>query len=234
VIRWRQHAAVAVLLAVALTHFTGCVNLQRRVAGDGAFSVVAEATETIYVVRRGWHVEVAFAAAEVSNPPLSAVVAEFPGVRYLSVGFGDRHYLVARNKNAPSLLRALWPGAGLILATGLSAAPQRAFGAANVIEIRLTSAQMRAAQGFVGDTLALHDGEPKVDAAGPYEGSLFLTSTRRYSAANTCNTWVARTLQAAGLPVHAAGVAFAGQIWSQARRIAEGQNRVLTSRAPAS
>jgi hypothetical protein len=158
------------------------------------------------------------------NPPLAAVLEKFPGARYLNIGFGDRHYLVARNKNAPSLLAALWPGDGLILATGLSATPQRAFGAANVIEIRLTKAQMRAAQDYVGDTLKSgDDGQPRVDAAGPYEGSLFLTSARRYSAANTCNTWVAKTLRAAGMPVHTVGVAFAGQIWSQARRIADAQ-----------
>jgi hypothetical protein len=82
-------------LTVALTHLTGCVSVERRVVADRAASVAEDATETIYVVRRGWHVEVALAAvdakspplapAKIENRPLAAVAAKFPGGRYLSV-----------------------------------------------------------------------------------------------------------------------------------------------------
>ena len=188
--------------------------------------------EILYVVRRGWHVEVAFAAVDV-QPPLTAVLAEFPGASYLSIGFGDRHYLVSKHKNSPpSLLLALWPGDGLMLTTGLGATPQRAFGDSNVIELRLTAEQMRAAQSYVGDTIAFRDGEPQVETERPYEGGLFMAATRRYSAANTCNTWAAKVLKAAGLPVRVGGVALAGQVWSQAKRVAKATGSPETARHP--
>ena len=47
----------------------------------------------------------------------------------------------------------------------------------------------------------------------------FLTRTDHYSAVHTCNTWAAETLRAGGLPVHAAGVIFAGQLWTQMSRL---------------
>ena len=49
---------------------------------DAAKSVV------IYVVRRGWHMDIGFAAADL-QPPLNDVIGQFPGVRYLFFGFGD-------------------------------------------------------------------------------------------------------------------------------------------------
>jgi hypothetical protein len=53
---------------------------------------------------------------------------EFPGAQYLFFGFGDRHYLLAKNRGAPVALAALWPGRGMFLATGLTSAPSVAFG----------------------------------------------------------------------------------------------------------
>jgi hypothetical protein len=60
----------------------------------------------IYVARRGWHVDIGFAAADL-QPPLKSLMDEFPGAQYLFFGFGDRHYLLAKNRGAPVLLAAL-------------------------------------------------------------------------------------------------------------------------------
>jgi hypothetical protein len=84
-------------------------------------------TTVIYVARRGWHVDIGFGAEELELP-LKSLRTEFPAVRYLFFGFGDRHYLMATNKNSPSMFAALWPGPALVLATGLTATPQQAFG----------------------------------------------------------------------------------------------------------
>ncbi len=88
----------------------------------------------IFVVRRGWHIDIGFAASEMAEP-LQSLAAEFPKVKYLLYGFGDRRYLLAKNRNAPVLLAAMWPGKGMILDTGLAASPTDAFGADNVIAL---------------------------------------------------------------------------------------------------
>ena len=53
---------------------------------------------------------------------------------------------------------------------------------------------------------------------GPYENSLYFLASSKYSAFHTCNTWGAEALHMAGLPIHSAGVIFAGQLWSQVER----------------
>jgi Protein of unknown function (DUF2459) len=156
---------------------------------------------------------------------MTSLATEFPGVRYLLFGFGDQRYLMAKDRNAPVLLAALWPGRGMILATGLTATPADAFGASQVIALAVTARQALDAQAFVWQSLARRptdgaDSPVESYARGPYEGSLYFTAKPKYSAFHTCNTWAAEALEAAALPIHGGGVVFAGQLWVQVRRLA--------------
>jgi Protein of unknown function (DUF2459) len=198
----------------------------------------------IYLARRGWHVDIGFAAADLKSP-LKSLLDEFPGAQYLFFGFGDRRYLLAKNRNAPVLLAALWPGRGMILATGLTAPPAAAFGAAHVVALAVAARQASDAQDFVWYSMDKQTGSGRQTAnrrvkaygPGPYEGSLFFTATPKYSAFHTCNTWVAESLAVAALPIHSAGVIFAGQLWTQVRRLEKKQSaiaRPMTSRPTAS
>jgi len=173
------------------------------------------ATLSIYIVKRSWHIDIGFAAVQL-QPPLATLLGEFPSASFVEFGFGDRHYLVSRDHGPGSMLAALWPGAGLILMTALGATPQEAFGADNVVLIRVTAQQLRDVQGFIWKSLA--DSNPV--ANGPYEGSVFFAAVPRYSAFHTCNTWAAEALHAAPLPVHSTGVELSGQVWSQVKQLA--------------
>ena len=176
----------------------------------------------IYIARRGWHVDVGFAVSELTAP-LASLAANFPGARYLFLGFGDRRYLMAKRRRVPAMVAALWPGKALILATALSASPAAAFGAAHVIALEISREQSLSAQDFIGRSLKDLPSQPSDSIApfapGPYEGSLYFAAQGEYSAIHTCNTWVAEVLRAGALPVHPAGVIFAGQIWKRARKL---------------
>jgi hypothetical protein len=181
----------------------------------------------IYVARRGWHVDIGFAAADL-QPPLKSLIDEFPGAQYLFFGFGDRRYLLAKNRNAPILLTALFPGRAMVLATGLTSPPTLAFGVRQVVALAVTVHQANDAQVFVWYSLDKQSGNDPVRsyATGPYEGSLYFTATPKYSAFHTCNTWAAESLATAALPIHSAGVIFAGQLWSQVRRLEKKQSAI--------
>jgi hypothetical protein len=179
-------------------------------------------SNVIYVVKRKWHVDIGFATADL-QPPLASLRADLPLARYLLFGFGDRHYLLDHDRGFGGMLAALWPGPGLMLVTGLTASSQAAFGEDNVIEIQLTAAQARNAQAFIWESLAAMGNGVTPLQTGPYEGSVYYSASREYSAFHTCNTWAAEVLRAADLPVHTAAVEFSGQIWRQARRVSQHQ-----------
>ena len=194
-----------------------------------AFSLAAAAnadadSSTIYVARRGWHVDIGMAAADLSAP-LNQAATALPGSGYVFFGFADKHYLLAANHHAPVLLSALWPGASILLTTGLTNSPAEAFGPTQVIALRVSPAQMRDLQAFIWRSLRTQDDVLNVYRNGPYAGSVYFLGKPKYSALHTCNTWGAQALRAAGFHVHTVGVIFAGQLWVQARRLKRLQDR---------
>lgn len=225
----RQFRVRATLIGVAVA-LAGLVWRSGFALGETSDAALAARTTVIFVARRDWHIDVGFAAADL-GAPLDALIAQLPGVRYVFFGFGDRHYLMAKTRNLPVMLAALWPGPGLMLITGLVATPSQAFGADQVIELRVPAAQAQRVQAFIARTMGAKSpagADPTAltsavepYAAGPYEGSLYFTAIPRYSALHTCNTWAAEALQAGGLPVRSAAVLFAGQLWGQVRKAAD-------------
>jgi len=204
------------LLAFLLLLLQGCSSMLQRPVDSSAGD--ANSRATIIVARRGWHIDIGFRTLDI-QAPLAALGAQLASSQYTFFGFGDRHYLVAKNKNFPGLLAALWPGAGVVLVTLLAQTPEEAFGNENVIRLTVSSAAARAAQTFVWESLLKENDVPIFYRNGPYEGSLFFGAVPEYSALHTCNTWAAEALRAAGLPIRSRGVLFAPQLWSQTRHI---------------
>jgi hypothetical protein len=148
--------------------------------------------------------------------PLASVAANFPDTRYLLFGFGDRRYLL--DPGGGTMAGALFPGAGLVMVTTLTAQPEEVFGPESVARLTVTARQMGELERSIAASLATRDGafikvEPGPHAAVGY--SAFYESVQHYSALHTCNTWAAQVLESAELPVTSSGVEFASQLWSQ-------------------
>jgi hypothetical protein len=221
---------LAALLAAAV--MPGCA-AKSRLEPPPRLSAMADfPPTTLYVARRRWHVDVGLNAGAVREP-LAGVLRALPGARFAFFGFGDRRYLLSKNRDAPVLLAALWPGPALLLVTGLSEPPDQAFGRDQVIELPMTSEQSRELQAFLWRSIdtgpATHatdgttregegttrDGTAVPYADGPYPGSVYFAAGARYSALHTCITWAAEALRAAGFPVRSRLTVLAGQLWRQ-------------------
>ena len=217
----RRRCALLTAVVIALPLWLdGCStrSLIRDPTVAAADKAILAPEVTMYVVRRGWHIDLGFAASDLTGP-LAAAREQFPQARFVTFGFGDRRYLHARNPAFPNMLAALWPGDGLLLVTALGATPQQAFGDSEVVEVKLSARQAAQAQRSVVGALMLQDARPQSDGPGPYEDSLWRSSLR-YSAAFTCNTWAAQVLSSAGLPLRVHGVVFAAQVWQPLVRLA--------------
>lgn len=213
----RRRALLGAVLAALLQ--AACGHTVARSAPGAS----PETTAVAYVVRRGWHSDIGFAVDAVHGP-LAALAHDLSDSRYMVFGFGDRRYLQMSNKASGSVLAMLWPERGLILATGLKATPAEAFGAGNVVALRLSQQQIEDMADFVWKSLQQDpQGMVRPYANGPYADSLYYSSTRIYAGVRTCNTWTAQALRAAGLPVQSVGVVFAVQVWTQALRLGSDQ-----------
>ena len=95
----------------------------------------------IYVVGRGWHTDIGLPVDEVTGA-LASLETDFPGVRFMVFGFGERNYLMARSAGPVEMLSALFPSKSAILMTALRAPPTEAFADEQVRTLRLSHDQV--------------------------------------------------------------------------------------------
>ena len=188
----------------------------------------AEPSTSVYVLRRGRHTDLILPVGSLHGP-LSAVAADFPGARYLTFGFGDRQYVLALHKNLAHVLLAPFPGAGLLLVTGLQAAPSDVYGSEHLIALPVRQEQVDAIGRFVWDSLQQDEkGAVLPYLPGKYPGNVYYPSSKTYYGLYTCNTWTAEGLKSGGLPVSTFGVLLAGQVWDQVQAIAANEAKAGT------
>jgi uncharacterized protein (TIGR02117 family) len=213
---------VAFLLAgFVIGMLAGC-----RSAGDdraqptqGPVSAAAPGSAIVYVIARDWHTDIGLPMREAAGT-FASVIGRFPGAQYFIFGFGDREFYQKRETGFFDMVKALFPGPGVLLVTALRSSPEEAFAPKNVVALTLSQEGLDRLVAFIrGSFVTDRAGAVLPLSEGPYPGSLFYASTRTYDAFYTCNTWTAEALQFGGLAVTVSGVLFAGQVVEQARAI---------------
>ncbi len=180
---------------------------------------VPDGEATIYVVERGWHTDIGLPVDEVTGP-LTALERDFPGIRFMVFGFGERQFYMAHDAGSGEMLTALLPSDSAILMTALRAPPAEAFADQKVVTLHLPSSGVERIAMRLWDALEkAPDGSVVRLADGPYLGSVFYASRETYAAYHTCNTWTALVLRDGGLPINTR-VLFADQVMDQVVRIA--------------
>ncbi|HYW03341.1 MAG TPA: DUF2459 domain-containing protein [Gammaproteobacteria bacterium] len=179
------------------------------------------ARASIGVLREGWHTGLVLPAGEL-DPPLAGLRKAFPRARYLAFGWGDRAYYTKGHPGFGTALSALFPSASVLFVRALPARPADALPKdASLHWLCVLPAQVRRLDRYIGHYLRRGPhGRPRLVGRGGWPRSRFYASAGRYDALHTCNTWTAAALEYAGLPVHAGGVAFAGQVLSRTRSLA--------------
>jgi uncharacterized protein (TIGR02117 family) len=179
-------------------------------------AIPATGDSAIYVIRRDWHTDIGLPVDEIAGP-LASVETSFPGVRYLTFGFGERQFFLNGEYHFGAMLGALFPSRSALLMTALSATPEQAFQANNVVVLHVSRASLDRIEAALWNELEKSSaGTPVMLANGPYPGSVYYAANSTYSGLYTCNTWTADMLRIGGLPMPSAGILFAGQIMGPA------------------
>jgi uncharacterized protein (TIGR02117 family) len=158
--------------------------------------------EPIYVVSNGWHTAVVV-ETEGIPPGRWPQRGPFRGRRYLEVGWGDRDAYLADRITTRLALRAAFAsrGSALLVAGFDEPVPERYRGI-DVIELRVSA---RALDGLTAFIEASHagaaDGRPIWLGPGWTPEGAFYLARGRFHLLSNCNSWTARALQAAGLPL---------------------------------
>jgi uncharacterized protein (TIGR02117 family) len=156
----------------------------------------------IYVVSNGWHSGVVVEASGLAPDrwPQRVVLGSH---RYLEVGWGDRDaYLAERITPGLALRAALVSRGSVLLVAGFDEPVPQRYRGIDVVELRVSAHALDALAGFIEASLAEDsEGRPIRLGAGGVVPGVFFLARGRFHALNTCNSWTAAALRAAGLPL---------------------------------
>lgn len=172
----------------------------------------------VFVLGHGFHTGLAVSAREVPEAAWPAR-RDFPDADYLELGWGDREYYPRKNPGVWLALRALFTLTSSTLHVVPVAGPlPRFFRDSEIIELQVSQAGFARMVAFVRQTYEL-DADGRAIAISPEvdDGSRFYASPRTFHAFENCNVWVARALEAAGLPVRPGTAITAGMLLRQVR-----------------
>ncbi len=179
---------------------------------------------TIAVTSNGWHSGVVLARADL---PLHRIpeAGDYPAARFLEFGWGDAEYYPAKETTIGMALRAgLMPTPAVVHMAGLAVPPARRYPNAEVISLAVDAAGLGRLIDFI-DASFDRGGRARAVSTGPglYADSLFYPAVGRFHLFNTCNTWTARALAAAGFGVDEAGTIRAEDLMVQVRALSSRQ-----------
>jgi hypothetical protein len=167
----------------------------------------------IGVLVAGWHTGLVLPAGELG--PLRPLLRGDPRAKFLSFGWGNRRFYMARHPGSGDAMAALFDSPSALFVQPAASPAELLDSDTHVHWICADREQLWRVDRYLERSLA-SPGKPVDLGAGPFPASRFYAATGRYSAVHTCNTWTAAALQYAGLPVSATGVLFSSQV---ARRI---------------
>jgi hypothetical protein len=165
---------------------------------------IGKPRHNIQVTSNGWHSEVVIPAALLPEGAIPET-ADFPRAEFYAFGWGDADYYPAQDPDIAMTLRAAFtPTPAVVHLVGLPAAPKDLYANAEIIDLEITE-------------------EGLTDLVDYLDGSFARKSARatgEFHLFNTCNSWTARALATAGLPVKTGGMQRAEDLLAQLRPLA--------------
>lgn len=201
-------------MAALLVLLGGCT-----ATGHGLPDVPATGEHRVYVTGHGRHTGLAVRAQDLPEGAWPAR-ERFADARYIEVGWGDSLYYPAPEPGVWLGLRALaWPTDSTVHAVGVRGTLQAQFPSSEIVMLRVSREGLDRLIDFVADSHS-RDAQGRAHTLAPSQthNAIFYASPLRFHLFETCNTWVARALYAAGLPV-STRVVMAGGLMRQARAL---------------
>jgi len=182
----------------------------------------AELVKPIYVINHGWHTGIAVRRANIPEG-VWPEHADFADSEYVEVGWGNREFYTAPEGTLGLALKAaFWPTPGVLHVVGFDGPVQQFFRQRQIVEILVSDRGFHRLAVFIGNAYATDgSGRTMVVGRGQYANSRFYVAREKYFLLKTCNTWTARALRSAGLPITALYAVSAGNVMDQTRPLGQ-------------
>lgn len=186
-----------------------------------------ERTIPVHVLNNGFHTDIAVprAALEAGGGPLAEASRSVGAGDWILIGWGDAKFFVDPSPmegRIPDGLRAFFrPGnASVVMLDPEAGDPSARFSVERRRTLMLSPAAFAGLRGRVQGSLSLDDGRPRLSTARDGDEAHFFASREHFWIGYLCNSWTARVLNAAGLPIRPARAVTAGEVIATVDRAA--------------
>jgi uncharacterized protein (TIGR02117 family) len=175
---------------------------------------------SVFIVYDSWHAAIVLRKHDVSSAAIPELI-DYPDARLIEFSWGDKDYFPDPKSGVLKALRAaFWSRGSVMHLVGFSNDLEKFYPGASIVELGLASRAYDRLIDFISQSFLRPTTNGRAQASpGLYSYSHFYISTGKFSILNTCNTWVAEALKAAGLPVFPGLVISAAQLGEQLDKI---------------
>ncbi len=209
----RRAIAASIWLACAIW-LAACAALSPLPAADPGPRIHA-----VRVVSNGWHTAIVVARAELAVTGLLPEADDFPDAAFLEFGWGDRAYYPAAQPTFGMALDALLTETPAVMhMAGLARPPEATHADGETVPVPLTAGAFRRLAGAIAGQFERTGGSRAAPVSrGLYPKSNFYHAAGGFHLFNTCNTWTARMLRAAGVDLLPSGIVTADDLMTRLR-----------------
>ncbi|NWF51404.1 MAG: DUF2459 domain-containing protein [Ignavibacteriaceae bacterium] len=183
--------------------------------GSGLFQNINSAEE-IFIVKQRWHTGFVFKAEQLNNLIWQSS-AQLKNYRIIDVGWGDQDFYQYPGFDFGLAFKALFlPTPSTLRVEGFYMNMEDYKNYCDiVVMIKLSEVQLNKIFEFIQSTYVLDDNSNPVLLSQSEDGSInFYKAKGSYHLFNTCNSWIAKGLKQAGLPI-SDDITIAGQLFNQ-------------------
>ena len=159
----------------------------------------------IHLVNIGWHVGIIVPVDNVLKRNLPETF-DFSDRKYIEIGWGDKTFYQTSNPSFSMAFDALLKSTSSVIHLyGFNQTIRTTFKDAEIIELDIEEDNYIKLLYFIHKSFTLNaDGSAQLKGPGLYEkeNSFFYAANGKFHMFNTCNTWVANAIQAAGIEIN--------------------------------
>lgn len=168
----------------------------------------------VFVISNGWHSGVVMSRTAVAATGLVPETADFPDSAFLEFGWGDRAYFPAREKTISMTFDAALTATPAVMhVAGLRRVRASDGSDTDIVPVPLTAGGFNNLVRTIAAEFERSGGGRALKVAPDLApNSHFYNARGTFHIFNTCNTWTARMMRAAGIDMAPAGIVTADDL----------------------
>lgn len=156
----------------------------------------------IYFIKQRWHTAIVFNTQDIDST-LLPVVKKFQNYKMIDIGWGDEEFYQYPDFDWELAFKALfYPTPSTLRVEGISISRELYFDLSEiVVKLIVNDEQFNKILIFIDETFYRNEIGEKILSSKAGGQIIFYAANGTYHLFNTCNTWLAKCLNNAGLPI---------------------------------